>query len=365
MGFITEDLTRSSTPCRIAIHLSTALESRFLSDESLKTFILDEYRKLLPQAGGTHVELKQIQIPFEGTPLSSFSSGAQLSLIYLRDSGALAVVTEKPLNQREESLFSSIAHYLCQLSWAQELENEIQLRSQFLSIASHELKTPLTSIYGVLQLQERILRLKKDEPPEIQLERQHNLLKMVIRQVERLNELIDGLLDVSRIQNGRFTIEPADHDVALILKEILNSRLNVIAQEANVRFQLSSPASLFAWVDPVRMEELFSNLLMNAVRFSPEGGVIWLELKENQGQVSFQVRDQGPSVPIEDRERIFLPFERAQRTGRLGGLGLGLFISREIAQLHGGTVTLAESIPGKGNVFEANFPVRNVSRISA
>src|SRR5205814_9178542 len=93
-------------------------------------------------------------------------------------------------------------------------------------------------------------------------------------------------------------------------------------------------------------------------RFSPEGGMVWVRLRDENGAFRLMVRDQGPGVSDEDRERIFQPFERAQRTSRLGGLGLGLFISRQIAQLHGGNVTLVESISGIGNLFEAYFPTR-------
>jgi signal transduction histidine kinase len=176
--------------------------------------------------------------------------------------------------------------------------------------------------------------------------------------VERLNELIDGLLDVSRIQNGRFNVEPSDSEVAALVGETVGSRLRVIAQEAGVRIQVEAPPEVRAWVDPIRFEEVVTNLGMNAIRFSPEGGSIWIRLAEEGNQLVLSVRDQGPAVPDADRRRIFEPFEKAQRTSRLGGLGLGLFISRQIAQLHGGSLTLVESVPGKGNVFEARFPLR-------
>ena len=276
------------------------------------------------------------------------------------DYGWLLAGATRALDPKEEALCLAVAQKFSSLADAAALENAIQLRNQFLSIASHELKTPLTSIYGVLQLQERMLRLKKDEPIEVQKERQESYLKMVIRQTQRLNELIDGLLDVSRIQNGRFMAEPSDTDVGALLKDTVSGRLAVIAHEAGVRLNVEAPDSLHAWVDPVRMEEVVTNLVMNAIRFSPEGGVVWIRLRDGDGTMRLTVRDQGPSVPPEDRERIFQPFERAQRTARFGGLGLGLFISRQIAQLHGGDVVLAESAPGKGNVLEATFPLRAV-----
>ncbi len=270
----------------------------------------------------------------------------------------LVVATGKALSSREEAMLIVGAQRLSDLARVHHLEEQIGLRSQFLSIASHELKTPLTAIYGVLQLQERMLRIKRSETEILQPEKQHAYLKMVIRQVERLNELIDGLLDVSRIQNGRFIVEPTESDVTVILNETLSSRLNVIANEAGVKLQTEAPSQLRGWIDPVRFEEVVTNLVMNSIRFSPEGGVVWIKLKEDEGGFRFIVRDQGPTIALEDRERIFHPFERAQRTARLGGLGLGLFISRQIAQLHGGNVALVESVPGKGNLFEAYFPGR-------
>jgi signal transduction histidine kinase len=276
------------------------------------------------------------------------------------------LATREPIsNDQKVGLYAFIEH-LQRVAAKNECDSALRLRSQFLSIASHELKTPLTSIYGVLQLQERMLRLKNNEEmTSTYREKQHAFLKMVIRQVERLNELIDGLLDVSRIQVGRFTIEPAETDVATLLRDMISSRLQPIAADAGVRIHFEGPETLEAWVDPVRMEEVITNLVMNAIRFSPEGGAIWVKLAVDNGSFRLIVRDQGPSVPLEDRERIFQPFERAQRTSRLGGLGLGLFISRQIAQLHGGNVSLAESIPGRGNAFEASFPLRAASLASA
>jgi signal transduction histidine kinase len=279
--------------------------------------------------------------------------------------GFIVIGSSSPFGTQDSTILTGICQRLSELARIAELEIDIQVRNQFLSIASHELKTPLTSIYGLLQLQERMLRIKKDETFLPDQERYNNYLKMAIRQVERLNELIDGLLDVSRIHAGRFMVEPSNTDVAAVLKDCTQTRLSVIAQEAGVKLHIDSLDKLDAWVDPVRLEEIITNLTMNAIRFSPEGGVVWIRLREDGDSFRLTVRDQGPSIPIEDRERIFQPFERAQRTSRLGGLGLGLFISRQIAQLHGGSVHLVESVPGKGNVFEAHFPLKGAEHSSA
>ncbi|OFZ00082.1 MAG: hypothetical protein A2Z97_04325 [Bdellovibrionales bacterium GWB1_52_6] len=297
--------------------------------------------------------------------IQSWLNGRGAEAKIKQEAGWLALGGDHEQDVRQGILGLALAQRFSELGEIAQLESIIAQRGQFLSIASHDLKTPLTAIYGILQLQERVLRQKKDEPEGEQIARQQSFLKMVIRQVERLNELIDGLLNVSRIQNGRFVVEPSEVDVASILKESSSQRMNIIAAEAGVSLKLESPPILTAWVDPVRFEELVTNLIMNGIRFSPEGGSVWVKLAESSGAFRLSVRDQGPAVPLEDRERIFHPFERAQRTARMGGMGLGLFISKQIAQLHGGNVMLVESIPGKGNVFEAYFPIKTVTSLSA
>ncbi len=300
---------------------------------------------------GSHVTIQSISSELK---ISSNPRDSRLSHQF----GCVVVGSEKTLSSKDEILLMAAVQRLAELAEVSRFERMLGMRSQFLSIASHELKTPLTAIYGILQLQERMLRLKRQEAEVLQPDKQHSYLKMVIRQVERLNELIDGLLDVSRIQNGRFMCEPSDSDAVVVLNEGVTSRLNVIAGEAGVSIHIDSPAQLKAWIDPVRFEEVVTNLVMNGIRFSPEGGIVRVKLREEPNGFKLIVKDQGPPIAPEDRERVFQPFERAQRTARLGGLGLGLFISRQIAQLHQGTVTLLESLPGQGNTIEAFFPNR-------
>ncbi|MDR3607354.1 MAG: HAMP domain-containing sensor histidine kinase [Oligoflexia bacterium] len=385
--------TREGEPERIAFRFVNNLPASSLAETHADTALLEEmlraqFLRVEEQFGGeTHgpeCGIKQLQISRESAPLATVLPCRHLTFVAIpfvpsagdeteasrgdlgSDPGMIMVGSMKPLTDREQSLLLAAAQKLSGLWIIAHLEAAIQLRSQFLSIASHELKTPLTSIYGILQLQERTMRAKKPTPsPSLsdEDERQAKFLKITIRQVQRLNELIDGLLDVSRIQNGRFMVEPSRTDVAAVLREVVGSRLSLIAHDANVMLNVDAPENLIAWVDPVRIEEVITNLVMNAIRFSPEAGVVWIRLISagtgtavDGSAFRLTVRDQGPGVPVEDSERIFRPFERAQRTGRLGGLGLGLYISRQIARLHGGNVSLMESVPGKGNVFEAYFP---------
>jgi len=367
---------------RVAFKVQPGMVSESSSPEMIEEMLRAQLKRTDEIANLSDAMPRQVQITRETAPLAAVLAVSNLTIAPIprpagmqesRTSGTsgrkrqtpgwIVAGSIKPLSDREMVLFLAATQRLSELAAINRLESAIQLRSQFFSIASHELKTPLTSIYGILQLQERMARLKKEEPVALQEERKESFLRIVIRQVERLNELIDGLLDVSRIQNGRFMVEPADVDVAMILRETVNARLVLIAKEAGVTVKVDSPDSLHAFVDPVRMEEVVTNLVMNAIRFSPEGGVVWIKLRGEGGSFRLTVRDQGPSVPVEDRERIFQPFERAQRTSRLGGLGLGLYISRQIAQLHGGNVSLVESVPGKGNVFEAYFPVSSGARV--
>ncbi len=309
------------------------------------------------------------QGPPQLIPLPEDRAGRQFWVAPLGSRGekgwlAASVSAERMFGEQQKMFFLAAAQRLTELCEVSDLRNAISQRDQFLSIASHELKTPLTAIYGLLQLQSRMLKKNQGAPIGVSgVEKQAEFLKIVTRQSERLNELIDGLLDVSRIQNGRFSVEPSQVELTGIVRETLGHRLKAISDEAGVTIQTDIPDKLDAWVDPVRFEEVVSNLGMNAIRFSPEGGVVWIRLvQEGADGVKISFRDQGPSVPEADRIRIFQPFEKAQRTTRLGGLGLGLYISRQIAQLHGGDVRLAESLPGRGNLFVAEFPGRMSSQ---
>jgi signal transduction histidine kinase len=294
-------------------------------------------------------------VPLHSEMMNGRSNIGWIALAFPRSK----IPAEQDWMTSQEILLEGLALHLDHLFLETELRQQVKIREQFLSIASHELKTPLTSIYGILQLQERMMK-SMNWPIEMRMDQERHLsfLRLVLRQTERMTELIDGLLDVSRIQAGRFSVEPMISEVGKTVQEVVSGRLGLLAREAGVQVLVDAPESLTAWVDSVRFEEVVSNLTMNALRMSPEGGVIWVRLRQEGNDMVLNVRDQGSVIPSEDRERVFEPFERARAVARMGGLGLGLFISRQIARLHGGDVVLLPSVGARGNVFEARFPIR-------
>ena len=289
--------------------------------------------------------------------------------------GILISASKAPLSSELRSRHITFAHSLFEQSRIETLRLKLQARTQFLSIVSHELKTPLTSLYGLLQLSERALSRAGPlssalSAPAINGEegtlapRLQNYVHLALKQAQRLNGLIDDLLDLARIENGRFRIEPYEADFSSLLHEIIEERLFLLAQEASIQLQLDTAPGVKAWIDPARLEELISNLVTHALRRSPEGGIVRIRLSEDADGLRLTVRDQGLPVPSEARERLFKPFEKVPGEVRTNGLGLGLFIAREIARLHRGEVRMIDASPGSGNVLELRLPSLENARSS-
>ncbi|MFY0526881.1 ATP-binding protein [Archangium gephyra] len=235
-----------------------------------------------------------------------------------------------------------------------ELREAVRLREEFLSVASHELRTPLTPLKGFAAL--TLSRMEKggDFPER---ERTLKALRSMARQTDRLTRLVDDLLDTSRIQAGRFELEPARVDLLPLVREVME-RFELRGNEG-LRFVLDAPEQAVEglWDGP-RLEQVITNLLANAVRYSPQGGTVHVSFHLSPEAVELRVRDQGIGIPSESIALLFQPFARASNaTARhFGGLGLGLFICREIVQRHGGTIW-AES-PGAqlGSCFHVRLP---------
>ena len=213
-----------------------------------------------------------------------------------------------------------------------EAQQAIRLRDEFLSVAAHELKTPITSLKGMAQVALR--RLDREGRLEPQLARR--VLGTIERQSDKLGRLVSQLLDISRIQAGQLAISPQVVDLGRVAEDAV-----AVAQASTTRHQimLDAPSTIEARADPLRLEQVLLNLLDNAVRYSPDGGRIDVGLYPVDAQTArVEVRDRGLGIPPQQRHRIFDRFFQAHRGSHLGGIGLGLSISRQIIELHGGRI---------------------------
>jgi signal transduction histidine kinase len=224
------------------------------------------------------------------------------------------------------------------------------VRDEFLSIASHELRTPLSVLMLEVASMERLfgsLDLGS------MTERTREKTARVARQAHRLTHLVERLLEVSRIESGRLELEVQDMDLAALAREVVD-RFAEEATKAGSTILVDASSAVRGHWDPVRLEQVLSNLITNALKFGA-GKPVHVAVAAEGAQARLVVRDAGIGLPDEDRERIFGRFERAVPTRHFGGLGLGLYIARQIITAHGGTIR-AEHSPGGGSTFEVQLP---------
>jgi PAS domain S-box-containing protein len=231
---------------------------------------------------------------------------------------------------------------------AASLEQAVAARDQFLSIASHELKTPLTSM--VLQLQSL---LRTSRPAAEQDPRLEQKLKAVTRSTERLGELVNKLLDVSRITAGALEIVPESVDLASLVREVAARFAEVLA-ESGSPLLLRAPEPVVGSWDRMRLDAIVANLVSNAIKYG-EGKPIEVEVDGDPATARLRVRDRGIGIAAEDQVRIFERFERAVPDRHYGGFGVGLWIARLIAEAHGGGIRV-ESSKGEGSTFIVELP---------
>lgn len=229
---------------------------------------------------------------------------------------------------------------------ASTAEAAVRMRDEFLSVAAHELKTPMTSAKMAAQLLKRSLA-------GVELtDAQQRSIETVDRQITKLGRLVVQLLDTVRLQAGSLALQVEDVDIAALVREAVEEAR---ALSARHEIAVDAPESLHADIDPLRVEQVVLNLLDNAVKFMPGGGRIDVTVRKSMTTVVLSVRDRGLGVAPEHRTRLFDRFYQAHPDR--SGMGLGLYIARQIVERHGGTI-YAESPPDGGTRFVISLPIQ-------
>lgn len=233
------------------------------------------------------------------------------------------------------------------------LQAALKSRDEFLSICSHELKTPLTSLKMQIQIVERLREKKGDDvafaPPQME-----RFIKNADRSVERIIHLVNDMLDISRVATGRLSLNLEKIELDHLVLDV-SERLKPFLEIAGCDLDVKIEKSVMGLWDKFRIEQVLTNLLTNAAKYAPESRV---EIKVfQQGHYGVVcVKDHGPGISDEDQTRIFNRFERVTSENAISGLGLGLYISKEIVELHHGQISV-ESKLGEGTIFWMKLPL--------
>jgi len=237
-----------------------------------------------------------------------------------------------------------------------ELERSLRMRDEFMSLVAHELRTPLNTLF--LETQMRSLQLKRGNLPAFNPEQVGNMIKRDERQIRSMIRLIDDMLDVSRMKSGTLSIRPGRVELMGLLERVVND-LSLAAAAAGCKLVLEPHLPVEGWWDEFRIEQVVVNLLTNALRYGGGGEIEITVHKESCNVGGFNVRidvtDHGKGIAPDFLERIFEPYERGAKSGEPKGLGLGLYISRQLATSHGGQLTVA-STQGQGATFSLTLP---------
>ncbi len=236
-----------------------------------------------------------------------------------------------------------------------EAQRLLQLRDEFVSVAGHELKTPLTPLNIQRQMIQRVIQTP-GVPESVKEQKFQNYLDMSKHQIEALSNLIETLLDVSRIRLGNFSLKIEEGvDLPSLVREVAERyRPQSEAAKCPVSVNVFGRSPSGRW-DRLRLEQVVSNLLTNAIKYGKGKSIeITVSGYSNQGKVS--VKDHGEGIADDDKARVFNRFERAGSIKSFGGLGLGLYIARQIVTAHGGAIRV-ESELGKGATFVVELPL--------
>ncbi len=216
----------------------------------------------------------------------------------------------------------------------------------FLAAVAHDLRNPMNGLRMTAQLASR------QPDPEKQSER----MKLIVRQVDRMNRLVEDLLDVNRIEAGQFDLHLERRDLREAVRET-SALFEGTSEIHPIRCEVPEEP-LVVPHDPARITQVLGNLVSNAIKYSPEGGLVEVRLRSQGDDAIIEVQDAGLGVPPEERDTIFMPFRRSGGArGEIPGVGLGLSVSRKLIRAHGGDIEV-ESQLGRGSTFRVRLPIR-------
>ncbi len=246
---------------------------------------------------------------------------------------------------RRDGKLSGVVSVFHDLTEIRRLE---EVRRDFIANLSHEMKTPLTAIRGYSETLLEELAADSEE--------KRRPVEVIFRHATELSHLMENLLNLSRIESGKEEIRTEAVALRPFVDRLFERFLNQARlKRIELRNEIKETAQPVA-ADPSKLNQIFSNLVDNALKYIPEGGKVWIRSREGAGGLEIEVEDNGPGIPEADRERIFERFYRVDkaRSRETGGAGLGLAIVKHLVELHGGQISV-ESAPGRGSKFTLSF----------
>src|SRR5712692_5442835 len=241
--------------------------------------------------------------------------------------------------------------FLKQAAETEALRAVDHMKSDFLAAMSHDFRSPLTVVRGAVEL-------LLGERPGVLTPGQRELAESAERNVRRLEEFTEDLLEMARLEQGAVALEPEELDVRTLLSEIVADH-QVLAKQRRQWFALDAPADIMTVsADRGRLRQALNNLVGNAIKYAPTGTPITVRAERQNGRFRIAVSDHGPGIPPEERGHMFEKFFRGSGVGATPGAGLGLSIARSLVALHGGTLDY-EDTPGGGSTFVVRLPAES------
>ncbi len=291
--------------------------------------------------------------------LPILKQGKVVALLYLENNHTVSAFSQERISIIE-LLGTQAAISMENALLYRKAQESIRTREEFLAVTSHELRTPLTPLKLQMQTVRRIIEERRFEASS--QEKLERMIENCNTQVDRIEVLVENLLDFSVIRSGALVLELEECDLREILGKVL-SRYSQEIERAQIPITIRSPEKVKGYWSPIRLEQVLGNLIENAIVYG-NGSEITIELyytDHGSKNVVLKVGDHGIGIAAEDQDRVFELFERAVSSENRSGLGLGLYIAKEVVVAHGGTIQVESEI-GKGTTFTVELPVRTLPK---